>query len=244
MWRKYLTALALFGLLGISAALAGTAIIEPKLTIAPGGAAAPRVALTLDACDGRTDMRIVGALIENRIAATIFATGRWIGTNPGALKLLLAHPDLFEIENHGARHVPAIDKPIRVYGLITAGSPAGVAAEVLGGAAAVEKATGRHPEWFRGAAAQYTPTSLAQINALGFKVAGYSLSADEGALLGTRQTAQRIAAAKDGAVIIAHVNHPEKPAGAGVVAGVLALKARGFHFVKLSAATPDSLAAR
>ena len=80
----------------------------------------------------------------------------------------------------------------------------------------------------------------------GFKVAGYSLSADEGALLGTRQTAARIAAARDGDVIIAHVNHPEKPAGAGVAAGVLALKARGFRFVKLdgSGVPAAGLAAR
>jgi peptidoglycan/xylan/chitin deacetylase (PgdA/CDA1 family) len=242
--HKRLAILALLGLLGISPALAGSGIIEPRMTIAAGGAAGPRVALTLDACDGRTDMRIVNVLVENRIPATIFATGRWIRSNPAALKLLLSHPDLFEIEDHGARHVPAIDKPIRVYGLVTAGSPAGVRAEVVGGADAVAKATGRRPAWFRGAAAQYTPTSLALIRTLGFKVAGYSLSADEGALLGTRQTAARIAAAKDGEVIIAHVNHPEKPAGAGVAAGVLALKARGFHFVKLDAAGPRSVASR
>jgi peptidoglycan/xylan/chitin deacetylase (PgdA/CDA1 family) len=243
--QKRLMVLALLGLLGISPAVAGSSgIVEPRMTIAAGGAAGARVALTLDACDGRTDMRIVDVLVANRIPATIFATGRWIRSNPAALKLLLSHPDLFEIEDHGARHVPAIDKPIRVYGLVTAGSPAGVRAEVVGGADAVAKATGRRPAWFRGAAAQYTLTSLALIRNLGFKVAGYSLSADEGALLGTHQTAARIAAAKDGDVIIAHVNHPEKPAGAGVAAGVLALKARGFHFVRLDSAGLRSVASR
>lgn len=233
--RKLLVALAFLGLLGISPALAGggSGIVEPRMTIAPGGAGGPRVAVTLDACDGRTDMRIVTMLIEERIPATIFATAGWIRSNPAALKLMLAHGDLFDIENHGARHVPAIDKPVRVYGLMTAGSPAGVTAEVQGGADAVARATGRRPVWFRGAAAQYTPSSLALIRSLGFKVAGYSLSGDEGALLGTRQAASRIAAARDGDVIIAHVNHPEKPAGAGVASGILALKARGFRFVKL-----------
>jgi len=245
--RKRLSALAFLAILAASPALAGgNGIVEPRMTIAPGGAAGPRVALTLDACDGRTDMRIVSVLIDNRIPATIFASGRWIRSNPAALKLMLAHADLFEIEDHGARHVPAIDRPVRVYGLATAGSPAGVTAEVEGGADAVARATGRRPAWFRGAAAQYTPSSLALIRSLGFKVAGYSLSGDEGALLGTRQTAARIAAAKDGDVIIAHVNHPEKPAGAGVAAGVLALKARGFRFVKLdgSGVPAAGLAAR
>jgi peptidoglycan/xylan/chitin deacetylase (PgdA/CDA1 family) len=235
-----LVLVALFSLSGIGGALAGNSIVEPRLTVAPGGATGPHVALTLDACDGRTDMRIVSTLVENRIPATIFASGRWIRSNPAALKLMLSHADLFEIENHGARHVPAIDRPVRVYGLVTAGSPAGVTAEVEGGAAAVAQATGRRPTWFRGAAAQYTPSSLALIRSLGFTVAGYSLAADEGALLGTRQTAARIAAAKDGDVIIAHVNHPEKPAGAGVAAGVLALKARGFIFVKLDGAGAEA----
>jgi peptidoglycan/xylan/chitin deacetylase (PgdA/CDA1 family) len=227
-------------LLGSGSAFAASGIVEPRMTIAPGGTGGPRVALTLDACDGRTDMRIVDVLIGNRIPATIFASGRWIRSNPAALKLLLAHPDLFEIEDHGARHVPAIDRPVRVYGLLTAGSPAGVTAEVEGGADAVARATGRRPLWFRGAAAQYTPTSLALIRSLGFKIGGYSLSADEGALLGTRQTAARIAAARDGDVIIAHVNHPEKPAGAGVAGGVLALKARGFTFVTLEEAGAEA----
>jgi hypothetical protein len=43
----------------------------------------------------------------------------------------------------------------------------------------------------------------------------------------------RIGAAHDGDVILAHVNHPERPAGSGVVAGILGLKGRGFRFVRL-----------
>jgi hypothetical protein len=39
-------------------------------------------------------------------------------------------------------------------------------------------------------------------------------------------------------VILAHVNQPKRPAGAGVVEGVLALKARGFRFVTLNQAMP------
>ena len=36
-------------------------------------------------------------------------------------------------------------------------------------------------------------------------------------------------------MIIAHVNQPGRPSGAGVVQGILALKARGYLFVKLGA---------
>jgi len=67
----------------------------------------------------------------------------------------------------------------------------------------------------------------------GEAVAGYSLIADDGARLSRHAVTARLSKARDGDVIIAHVNHPEKPAGLGLVEGILALKARGFVFVKL-----------
>ena len=49
-----------------------------------------------------------------------------------------------------------------------------------------------------------------------------------------RTAGRRIAAARDGDVVIAHINQPTHSAGEGVARGVLALKARGVHFVRLS----------
>ena len=46
--------------------------------------------------------------------------------------------------------------------------------------------------------------------------------------------ARRIAAAKSGDVIIAHVNQPGRAAGAGLVEGLQALKAAGVTFVRLN----------
>lgn len=71
------------------------------------------------------------------------------------------------------------------------------------------------PHWFRGATAKYTATSIAQIQALGLRIAGYSLNADGGSLLGAMATEHRVEAARDGDVLIAHVNQPTHPAGAG-----------------------------
>jgi peptidoglycan/xylan/chitin deacetylase (PgdA/CDA1 family) len=199
------------------------------------------VALTLDACSGQADERILKALIDNRIAATIFATARWIRRNPDAMAELNAHRDLFEVENHGERHLPAIDRPMRVYGIAAAGSPEAVKAEVEGGALAVAAATGRSPVWFRGATAEYTTTSLALIQSLHMAVAGFSIAADEGALLDAGTTARRIERAKDGDVILAHANQPKRSAGLGVVAGILKLKAEGYRFMRLDEAIPDPL---
>jgi peptidoglycan/xylan/chitin deacetylase (PgdA/CDA1 family) len=219
--------------LGVSTAAQAGTLREPTLHLKKSAAGETRVALTLDACGGRTDSRILTALVDNSIPATIFVTGRWLKRNAVAFAIMRAHPDLFEIEDHGAHHVPAVDSAVRVYGLRAAGSPEAVEAEVTGGAAAIEKAGGDTPRWFRGATAKYSGASLKQIEALGFRIAGYSLNADGGSLLPAATTERRVAAARDGDVIIAHINQPTHSAGAGLVKGLLDLKARGVAFVRL-----------
>lgn len=208
---------------------------EPTLHIATQAdtAAPPRVAVTLDACGGRTDQRILSALVENRIPATIFVTGLWLKRNPEALAIMQAHPDLFELENHGGRHIPAVDTPRKIYGISAAGTPEAVLAEVEDGAAALARNGQPAPKWFRGATAQYSPSAIAAIRKLGFKIAGYSINGDGGSLLSAKETARRVAAAKDGDVIIAHINQPTHAAGEGLVKGLLALKAKGVTFVRL-----------
>lgn len=214
--------------------------LEPRLNVARGGDhAAPHVALTLDACSGHVDMRILSVLMDEEIPATIFVTARWLRKNAEALAFLMSRPDLFEIENHGLNHVPAIDRPGTVYGIQTAGSMEAVVSEVENGAKWMVKDGLAAPRWFRGATALYTPASIAAIEALGYRIAGFSLNGDKGASLPAGAVARRIAAARDGDVVIAHVNHPERDSGAGVARGVLALKARGAVFVRL-----DSLEGR
>ncbi|MEI7599576.1 MAG: polysaccharide deacetylase family protein [Aestuariivirga sp.] len=227
------------GLILLSSALpvaAGTPLSEPRLTL-PHAVAhqQPHVALTLDACSGKADQRIFQALVASKIPATVFVTARWLRRNGDTVKLMLAHPDLFQIENHGAKHVPAVDVPMKVYGIATAGSPDAVKAEVEGGKTAIIAATGRAPLWFRGATGRYDTTAMAQIRGSGEAIAGYSIRADDGATLPAAAVARRIAAAKDGDVIIAHVNKPDRTSGAGVVQGIVALQAKGYLFVKLGA---------
>jgi peptidoglycan/xylan/chitin deacetylase (PgdA/CDA1 family) len=209
-------------------------LVEPTLHIAPGGEAGPRVALTFDACMGKSDMRILGALIDNRLPATIFVTERWIKSNRGVFETMLKHSDLFEIEDHGARHVPAVDRPMRIYGIKAAGSAEAVRAEVAGGADAILEASGRHAGWFRGATAKYTPGAIAEIRGMGLEVAGYSLNGDGGATFSAHLAEKRVAAAKDGDVVIAHINQPGRSSGGGVAKGILDLKAKGYRFVKLA----------
>lgn len=238
------TAMASALVLSASVPASAASLLEPRLTLHPAERQQPHVALTLDACSGAADERILSALIENHVPATVFVTARWLKRNDAALKQMLAHPDLFQIENHGKTHLPAVDHPGKIYGIAAAGSPDAVKAEIAGGAGAVLAATGRKPQWYRGATGRYSPGALALVAQSGEAVAGYSLIADDGAALSASGVEKRLAGARDGDVIIAHVNHPEKPAGAGLVRAVLSLKQRGFVFVKLGSPPPPAVAPR
>lgn len=221
-------------------AKASERIVEPSLHLQAHQGARPRVALSLDACSGKVDRRILDVLVKQRIAATIFVTARWLKRNDEAVAIFKAHPDLFELEDHGRDHLAAIDRVTSVYGVKSVGSPEALALEVGGGVDAMAAAGIDKPHWFRGATAKYSTSVIALIEGMGCRIAGYSLNGDGGSLLGAKVTERRIAGAKDGDVIIAHINQPGHAAGDGVAAGIAALKKRGFDFVLLrDAAEPD-----
>ncbi len=209
-----------------------TDLVEPHMHFHPSGTT-PQVAMTLDACMGETDMRILGPLIQQAIPVTIFATRLWLESNAAAIKLLLAHPDLFQIQNHGARHLPAVIGTEKVYGLEPAGTANGVFSEVLGGQQAVTQAFSKAPGWYRDAPALYTSDAIGIVASMGLKVGGFSLNGDIGASVPADEAKARIAAARSGDVIISHINQPRRPSGAGVIDGILVLKAKGYEFVHL-----------
>lgn len=209
-------------------------LVEPHLRIARSGLKGhARVALTFDACMGKADDRILSVLVSERIPATVFVTARWLKHNPRALQVFLQNADLFELENHGQNHIPAVDKPVSIYGIASAGSPEAVRQEVQGGVDAMLAAGIASPRWFRGSTAKYDRSSIAQIRSMGYRIAGYSVNGDGGSLLGAAVTEKRIAAARDGDVVISHINQPTHAAGEGVAKAIVDLKAKGTEFVRL-----------
>lgn len=234
--------LAVFALTSVLAiGNAGAAsFVEPQLHIAHGGHAAPQVALTLDACSGKTDHRILDVLVREKIPATIFVTGRWLRRNAETVAILKAHPDLFQLENHGANHVPTISDVPTMFGIKTARTDADITAEVEGGADALMTFADAKPVWYRDATARYGRHALDLIKGMGYRIAGYSLNADYGASLPANAVQKRIAGAKDGDVIIAHINQPSHAAGAGVARGIVDLKNKGYRFVRLNDVETDA----
>lgn len=193
-----------------------------------------RVALTLDACSGKFDDDLIRFLIEQKIPATIFATKKWLGQNPQGLAVIKAHLDLFDVEDHGEKHIPAvIGAGRKVYGIPGEPDVIHLRREVLEGARAVEEATGVAPHWYRGATAEYDAAAVKEIDRLGYKIAGFSVNADDGATSKKIAIEKRLAHVKAGDVIIAHMNKPASDSAEGLAVGLVFLLKAGFIFVRL-----------
>jgi len=193
-----------------------------------------RIALTLDACSGKYDDDLINFLIRNRIPATIFATKKWLDQNPFGLSVIKANLDLFDVEDHGENHIPAvIGAGRKVYGIPGEPDVIHLRREVIAGARAIEEATGVAPHWYRGATAEYDSQAIEEIGKLGYKIAGFSVNADVGATLKKIAIEQRLKHVKGGDVIIAHMNKPASDSAEGLSVGLAYLLKEGFVFVRL-----------
>lgn len=235
---SFMASFWLIALLGAGLALACSAQTPPAeihdRIVQPQGQADARIALTLDACSGAFDEDLVLFLIRNRIQATIFATRKWLVNNPRGVALLKAHLDLFDIENHGENHIPAIiGKDRKVYGIPGEPDLLHLRKEVEQGALAVEHHMGVPSHWYRGATGQYDQQASDEIRRLGYKIAGFSVNADAGATLGRQQIVERLRHVQAGDVILAHMNKPRSDTAEGLSAGLIELLRRGFVFVRL-----------
>ncbi|MDR3073191.1 MAG: polysaccharide deacetylase family protein, partial [Deltaproteobacteria bacterium] len=190
------------------------------------------LALTLDACDGATDTRIIALLRRHGVPAAIFATNRWLRAN-AKLAAELAEDPLFTFACHGARHKPASVDGKSAYGIAGTKNIAALVEEVEANARALAAATGKRPSWYRSGTAHYDEVALAVIRDLGFAAAGYTVSADAGATLGENDVARRLRAAPDRAIILCHLNRPESGTFAGLARALPAMLKAGAVFVPL-----------
>lgn len=220
--------------------LTPAAVAAPSLAVeihdrlSPRADASNRVALTLDACSGRYDDDLIQFLIRNRIPVTIFVTKKWLDRNAYGVSVIKAHLDLFDVEDHGENHVPAvIGAGRKVYGIPGEPDLIHLRREVVEGARAVEAHIGVAPHWYRGATAMYDPQATAEIIRLGYGIAGFSVNADSGATLGRVAIEKRLERVQGGDVIIAHMNKPESDSAEGLSVGLLQLIRKGLVFVRL-----------
>ncbi len=194
--------------------------------------------MTLDACNGGFDHRLLSLLIERRVPATLFVTKRWMDGHADALRLILQHPDLFELENHGTHHRPLVlGAQQHLYGMAGHPDMASLQAEITGAVEPLRALTGRAPRYFRGAGAAYDTAGQQAVQALGYQIAGFSVNADAGASFPAAMVAARLLTVREGDVVIAHINHPAGGTAEGFARALPQLQSRGLRFVKLSQTT-------
>lgn len=208
--------------------------VEVHARLAPQARAENKVALTLDACSGRFDEDLLSFLIRKRIPATIFVTKKWLDKNPRGVAVIKSNLDLFAVEDHGEKHIPAIIGSGRtVYGLAGEPDVAHLQREVTEGAKAITSTIGIAPQWYRGASAKYDAEAITEINRLGYKIAGFSFNADHGATLRKKAIVDKFKRLQPGDVIIAHMNKPQSDSAQGLSSGLNDALKQGFVFVRL-----------
>jgi peptidoglycan/xylan/chitin deacetylase (PgdA/CDA1 family) len=192
-----------------------------------------QLALTFDACAGGCDEALLAALDRNAVPALLFLSSRWIDAHPGRAEQLAANP-LFEIGNHGTRHVPLSVTGRSAYGIKGTSSADEAVTEVWTNHTRLTALTGRPPTWFRPGTAHYDDVGVAIVNELGERPLGIKVGADNGAKASAAQVRARLTGAAPGSIVQAHMNHPESGTAAGVSDAITAMRAAGWEFVPIS----------
>lgn len=200
------------------------------------------IALTLDACGADSvngegsgyDAKLIAFLRREQVPATLFINSRWIKRNEKIFREL-AEDVLFEIENHGTRHLPlSVIKGKEIYGIKATESIAEVIDEIQKNSQEIEKITGRAPKFFRSGTAYYDDIAVKIANDLGLEIAGFNLLGDNGALYNANEVYRAYTTrVRPGAIIISHMNHPEKDSSKGIIRAIPELRQKGYTFVKL-----------
>jgi peptidoglycan/xylan/chitin deacetylase (PgdA/CDA1 family) len=199
-------------------------------------ASGKQIALTFDACKGACDDTLLDTLERNAVPAVLFFCGRWIDANPGRAAQLAANP-LFDIGNHGTRHVPLSVTGRSAYGIGGTKSADEVVAEVWTNHTKITALTGKAPTWFRPGTAHYDDVAVEIVRDLGEIPLGFTVNDDLGATASAASVRSRLVGAAPGSIVLNHMNHPESGTAAGVSDGITALRAAGWEFVSLSGRT-------
>lgn len=198
----------------------------------------PLAALTFDGCGNPPggasgyDADLIGVLRRFEVPATLFLSGRWIAENPSLARDLAADP-LFELGNHGTRHVPLSVTGRSAYGIRGTGSAAEAVAEVWTNATTLTRITGRPPLLFRPGTACYDDVGVAITRELGLIPTGYTVNGDSGATAPAAVVERRLLSLRPGGIVLSHLNHPRGQTAEGVARALPRLLRAGWVFVRV-----------
>ncbi len=204
------------------------------------GTRSPVVALTFDGCGGATpgssgsgyDRALIDLLRRHGARATIFLNARWIAANPAVTDELVRDP-LFEIGNHGTRHLPLSVTGRAAYGIAGTRSVAEAYDEVAGNHETLTRLVGTPPRFFRSGTAHCDDVGVQIAAELGERVVNFTVNGDAGATASTSGVAAALDTARGGDIVISHLNHPERQTATGYAVGLPRLLGRGLRPVTL-----------
>jgi peptidoglycan/xylan/chitin deacetylase (PgdA/CDA1 family) len=195
------------------------------------------IALTFDACGGLGgsgyDQALISFLRRREVPATLFLNSRWIDANPAVFRQLAREP-LFEIANHGTRHLPLSVTGRSAYGITGTRDAGQVYDEVDGNQARLTRLLGVPPRFFRAGTAYSDDVAALIVTAMADHLVTFSVNGDAGASFTPWQVQSTVAAAPAGSVVLCHMNHPGSGTAQGIAAAVPRLTAAGYRFVRLS----------
>jgi peptidoglycan/xylan/chitin deacetylase (PgdA/CDA1 family) len=212
---------------GRTPALWGIQLLGTLVSLPAG---TPGTVLTFDCCGGRggngVDQALIDALTRAGTPATFFLNARWIRANPAAAKALAENP-LFELGNHGSRHIPLSVTGRSAYGVPGTASPAEVYDEVMDNQDLLHSLTGKFARLFRPGTAYFDEVAIAIVHKLGLTPVAFSINGDGGATYPPDTVFREVNAAKSGDIVIAHANHPGSGTAAGFTRALPVLQSSG-----------------
>lgn len=200
-----------------------------------GSRHANKIAITFDACpakDTHFDEALFSYLIDNKITATLFLSGKWIKKNEDVVARIVQHQDLFEIGTHGHKHLrlpihteneilDELEKPTKI----------------------LQKDFGVTPKVFRPpyGATNQTVENLAK--GLGLKTIMFDvISGDPDENLSKEQLIKNVLGhTQNGSILIFHINGRGWKTAEALPEIIQSLKQKGFEFVKVSDLISDNL---
>ncbi|WP_220488263.1 polysaccharide deacetylase family protein [Tessaracoccus sp. MC1756] len=199
------------------------------------------VVLTFDACGGRhgsgVDDDLLAALSDTGTPATLFVNARWVESNPGTVRDLIADP-LFELANHGTRHLPLSVTGEKAYGIPGTASVAEVYDEVAGAQELLTGLLGEAPRFFRSGTAHYDDVAVTIAQTLGLQCINFDVNTDAGATFSASQVRTATLQARAGSICLGHFNRPGSGTAQGIRRAIPALLEEGLTFARLGDVLP------
>lgn len=185
--------------------------------------------LTLDACGGEYDSKLIDFLIQNNIKATLFINARWIKKHEQDFLKLTQNP-LFSLQNHGTSHKPLSVNGARIYGIQGTKNIQEVFDEINENDKIMTRLSGKKPRYFRSGTAFYDDVAMDIAHDMGYKIAGFNVVGDGGATYSLQKILKIGSKVQNGDILIYHFNKPQSSTRVGLEQLIDSWKKEGFTF--------------